>query len=191
MATRSAPTGAGSLGLEKALDGLARGIQAFRVDAQRFLAGDLLAPPEEQRLDILSMLRRLRGANLKGVAETFRLNSLEAQFNSYNELFGRRLRETETGASRHARGQQAKLLDPQKGIVVGATVEPEAVNALYQGLYLSQGKRNPKVDLERFRSMVHQQAQRIRQKTGCQEISFRVAVEDGKLKLKAKPIRGA
>lgn len=190
MATREDPPGANDQSFEKDLNRLARAIQAFRVDAQRFLAGDLLVPPEERRLEIASTLRRLRGANLKGVAETYRLNSLEAQYNSYNELFGRRLRESEVGGSRHQRSSQPKH-DPGKGIIVGTTVEPEAVNALYQGLYLSQGKRNPKVDLERFRSMVHQQAQTIRQKTGCREISFRVALEGGKLKLKAKPIRGA
>ena len=50
---------------------------------------------------------------------------------------------------------------------------------------------NPKMDLERFGAYLERQAESIRSKTGCREIQFRLAVEDGKMKLKAKPIRQA
>ncbi len=174
-------------GLESQLNQLATTIQKFRVDVQRFLAGDLHLPPDELRAEILANFRQLRSAALKGVAENFRLNSLEAQFNSYSEQFGRRLREVETAA--HARKESARHLDPGRGVVIDARLDPAAVNALYQGLYLQPEARNPSVDLERFRTMIERQAAEIRHKTGCQEISFRVVTEEGKLKLKAKPVR--
>ena len=173
---------------ERRLDLLASAIQQFRIDTQRFLAGDLKIPPDEERQQIERMLRQLRGSTLKGVAENFRLNSLEAQFSSHCDLFGRRLRQQETAASRVAKGESK--LDPDRGIVIDQGLDSTSVNALYQGLYLRSGTRNPQIDLERFRSMLGQQAAVIRSKTGCEKISFRVATEDGKLKLKAKPIRG-
>ena len=64
------------------------------------------------------------------------------------------------------------------------TIDSRAVAALYQGLY----RRNPKMDLERFRTYIERQADVIRSKTGCQDIQFRIAVQDGKVKLKARPI---
>lgn len=172
---------------ERRLDLLASAIQQFRIDTQRFLAGDLQIPPDEQRLQIGNMLRHLRAANLKGVAENYRLNSLEAQFNSHCDLFARRLRKLELGAVR-AQAEKDRL-DPERGVVIDSRLEAAAVNALYKGLYLQKGQRNPTIDLERFRSMVSQQSEMIRRKTGCDKISFRVATEDGKLKLKARPIR--
>ncbi|MEM7351774.1 MAG: MXAN_5187 C-terminal domain-containing protein [Acidobacteriota bacterium] len=172
--------------LERDIDQLAASIQRFRVDSQRFFAGDLPVPPEEQRERILAELRRLRGASLKGAAANFRLGSLEAQFQSHLDLFGRRLRARELGADGGARVTEKKdRYDATKGIVVGSKDRKEAVAALYEGLY----RYNPKMDLERFRTYIDRQTEAIRAKTGCQEIQFRIAVQDGKTKLKAKPLR--
>lgn len=169
------------------LDRLARAIQRFRVDAQRFFAGDLHQPPEELREEITADLRRLRNANLQGAAASFRLGTLEAQFNSHLGLFGRRLRQRETAGRAAEKGPG---LDPVQGVVVGARSDRGAAEALFKGLYPgAAGTAKPKMDLERFRSYIDRQAETIRQKTGCAEIRFRIAVEEGKMKLKAKPIR--
>ena len=40
-----------------------------------------------------------------------------------------------------------------------------------------------------FRAYIDRQAEAIRKKTGCAEIQFRIAVEEGKMKLKARPLR--
>lgn len=159
-------------------------IQRFRVDAQRFLNGDLPLPPEEQREKIQAELRRLRNQNMKGAAANFRLGSLEAQFNSHNDLLGRRIRQKEKGEQRRHEEAKAKgRLDPSQGVVIGKQLQPDAVKALYGGLQSSA------MDFDRFRSYLDKQAQLIRAKTGCEEIQFRVAVENGKMRLKAKPIR--
>ena len=85
------------------LDQLADAIEKFKIDFERFLAGATLIPPEEQRMKLVRDLRELRGANLRASAEQFRLASLEARFNSYTELFNRRLRDREEGRGvRHA-----------------------------------------------------------------------------------------
>ena len=39
-----------------------------------------------------------------------------------------------------------------------------------------------------FRGYLAQQIESIRLKTGCDAVQFRIATEDGKLKLKAKPV---
>ncbi len=172
--------------LDRAIERLAASIQRFRVDTQRFFAGDLKLPPDELRERIAADLRRLRSASLKGAAANFRLGSLEAKFQSHLDLYGRRLRARELGEKRLAAEVEAKRLpDPEKGVVLGPKGSPAAVDAIYQTLY----RRNPKMDLERFRTYIHRQADVIRAKTGCSDIQFRVAVQDGKMKLKAKPIR--
>ena len=38
-----------------------------------------------------------------------------------------------------------------------------------------------------FQSYLKKQASQIRKKTGCEQVRFRIASEDGQLKLKAKP----
>ncbi len=170
--------------LEREINRLDASIRKFRIDSQRFFGGDLKLPPDELREKIASDLRRLRGASRKGAAVNFRLGSLEAKFQSHQDLFGHRLRERERGEMRLSAEAEAKAPDPKTGVVLGPKADSRAVAALYQGLY----RRNPKMDLEKFRSYIERQADVIRSKTGCQDIQFRIAVQDGKVKLKARPI---
>jgi hypothetical protein len=122
--------------------------------------------------------------------DSFRLADLEARYNSYNELFNRRLRDIEEG--RHKPYHVVAFVerpryDPRSGIVFGSDVDPEAAEALYHGL-ASGVSEGPKFDLDSFQTYLKRQAAAIREKTGCNEVQFRVAEEDGKLKLKARPV---
>jgi hypothetical protein len=177
------------------LDLLADGIEKFKVEFERFLAGAILIPPEEHRMKLVRDLRELRGANLRASADQFRLASLEARFNSYSELFNRRLRDREEGrGGRHARPAPPsaalhRQLDAATGVVVTDRLEPDAVDALYQSLTRRGGSGGaPAMELTTFRGYLSQQIESIRLKTGCDAVQFRIATEDGKLKLKAKPV---
>lgn len=171
--------------LEQEINRLATSIRKFRIDSQRFFGGDLKLPPNELRERISSELRRLRSSSQKGAAANFRLSTLEAKFQSHLDLFGRRVRDRERGEARALAGAEQPAPDPAKGVVLGPKADTRAVAALYQGLY----RRNPKMDLDRFRTYIQKQADVIRAKTGCREIQFRIAVQDGKVKLKARPIQ--
>lgn len=169
--------------LERAMDALAREIDRFRIDAQRFLAGDLPLPPDELKDRLQVKLRQLRNSKARGTAHNFRLNSLEAKLNSHADLLGRRVRARERGETRRALEMEKPRHDAVQGVVVGRKVDSGAAEALFKGL------NNPSMGIEKFRGYLGRQAEAIRAKTGCSDIQFRVAVQDGKLKLKAKPIR--
>jgi hypothetical protein len=175
--------------LNKEFDRLQREIEKYRVDSARFFGGDLKIPPEDHKEQIASDLRRLRAlASRGGAAGSFRLNSLEARFNSQVDLFNRRMREQEMGGRRVVAVE--KPPDPMKdGVVIGKSAANNAVETLYKGLYLQKGQSSPAMDLERFRSYIHKQASTIQSKTGASDVQFRIAVEDGKMKLKARPIK--
>ena len=174
----------------EALDQLARDIRQLQIDFERFFNGGLPLPPEEQRTRVVAQLRNLRNLNMTSAVESFRLNDLEARFNTYNELFNRRVRDIEEGR----RGPhkvfafvEKQRFDPRGGIVFGSEVDPEAAEALYHGLAAGAGD-GPKFDLDSFQTYLRRQTEAIRQKTGCAEVQFRVAEEEGKLKLKARPV---
>lgn len=174
-----------------ALDHINRDLHQLRVDFERFFNGSLHAPPDELRGRVQAQLRSLRGVNLTTAVDSFRLGDLEARFNSYNELFSRRLRDLEEGrqpGARHAPAVVvARRFDPIQGILFGSRIDPEAAEALYQGLAASPGD-SPRFDLDSFQTYLARQVAAIRDKTGCAEVQFRLASEDGKLKLKARPV---
>ncbi len=178
-------------GLGDALDLLGRDIQQLRVDFERFFNGALPFPPEELRGRVQAQIRQLRGmSNLATAVDNFRLSDMEDRFNSYNELFNRRLRDTEEGrhaAARPAAPPESRLHDPAQGIVFGDRIDPQAAEALYQGLAASPGD-GPRFDLDSFQTYLARQVTAIREKTGCTQVQFRLAAEDGKIKLKARPV---
>ena len=178
----------GQLKLE--LERLSNGIEQFRVECARFFGGDLKVPPENLKDRLVVDIRRLRAlASKGGTASSFRLSSLEARFNSQLDLYNRRLREQEIGPRRKA--ETAPQADPARdGVVVGKKGADNAVETLYKGLYLRGNQRSPSMDLEKFRSYIDRQTQAIQQKTGASNVQFRIAIEDGKMKLKARPLKG-
>jgi hypothetical protein len=181
-----------TISVEKSIDRLAEEIAQFNVDSSRFFAGDLPLPPEELREAIERRLRGLRGRNLTRAVDRFRLSSLEARFNSYSELFNRRLRDSEEGrvvSRRAAVPASEPKYDVKKGVVIGAQPPPGAVEALYEGLVSRGGAE--KMELETFRTYLDRQRALIQEKTGCEQIQFRLTDEEGRMKLKAKPVRAA
>ena len=178
-------------GLQGEIDQLGRDIQQLRIDFERFFSGALPWPPDELRGRIKGELRGLRNSSQATAVDRFRLGDMEARFNSYNELYNRRLRDVEEGRQRVALPPPAETprFDPHRGIVVGSRLDPAAVEALYDGL--ASGKAEaPRFDLASFGDYLERQASAIRERTGCSAVQFRLAEEDGKLKLKARPLAG-
>ena len=183
-----------SADFERDLDALAAGIQQLRIAYQRYFAGDLPLPPEELRRQIDDQMRRLRGLNMRRPVDRFRFGSLEAQLSSYGEMYQRRLRAVEEGKLAPRRTAEAPRqpdtparLDVESGVAVGERPSPEAVLALFEGLR----SRNPAttMDLDTFGSYLARQVSQIQDKTGCSTVQFRLVEEEGKVKLKAKPLK--
>lgn len=171
------------------IDTLERSLNHLRVEFERYFNGALDLPPADLQYQLQVALRDVRG-RVRGSIDNFRLNTLEAKFNSYNEMFNRRVRDIEEGRSQRPRsGEAPPRFNLAEGILVSGRIENGAAAALYQGLYTESSAAN-KVDLDRFRHYLNEQAQKLRQQTGCAQVQFRLANENGKVKLKAKAIRG-
>lgn len=193
------------MSLDQHIERVGRELDALRVEFEKFFAGSRQTPPEEMREGIRGDLRRLRSYPLTQLADSFRITQLEARFNSYSELFNRRVREREEGrrtvrphsaaAAGHvgdglaADGLAADGLAADRGVTVRDAVAADDARALYDALARDRA-HPPQFDLDSFRSYLQRQAEAIRAKTGCSEVRFRLAEEGGRIKLKAKPIGG-
>jgi len=169
---------------------MARDIRQLQIDYERFFNGGLPVPPEELRNRIQTQIRSLRTLKIPSTLDSYRLGDLEARFNSYNEMFNRRLRDREEGrhpGAAHTVPVERRRYDPREGITLGGSFDPEAVEALYQGLASRPGD-GPKFDLDSFEKYLSRQVAALREKTGCDQVQFRLAEEEGKVKLKARPV---
>lgn len=175
------------------MDRLDRDIVQMRIHFERFFNGapGVTFPDlERERAKIAAELRRLRNAQLNGVEDHFRLSSLEGKFNSYSERFTRRVRQLEEGTAVAAPRRTRAEPDPSSGVVLDRDLDASAVEALYQGLHRVSDE-GPRFDLDSFRTYLGRQLSTIRNKTGCERVVFRIAEEDGKTKLKARPLEAS
>jgi hypothetical protein len=181
--------------LDQHIERVGRQLDALRVEFEKFFAGARQTPPEEMREGIRVDLRRLRTYPMTQLADSFRITQLEARFNSYSELFNRRLREREEGRRvvrplpAASGGSASDGSTSDYGVTVRGAVAADDAKALYDALARDRA-HPPQFDLDSFRSYLQRQAEAIRAKTGCSEVRFRLAEEGGHIKLKAKPIGG-
>jgi hypothetical protein len=170
------------------LDRLEQEIHQLRIEFERFFSGDLEVPPEPFRESIRGQIGSLQSST-KTAVEAFRLGALEARFHSYSELFNRRLRNREVHGGAPGRQTTRPAADTADGIVLGPHFDAGGVAPLFRHLYRDQ--RPESMDLRSFAEYLARQHQLIRERTGCAKVSFRVVDEDGKKKLKARPVREA
>ena len=171
------------------IDRLQTSVRELQIEYEKFFNGARAVPPVELQETIQGEIRWLRNANIRSVEENFRLGQIEARFNSFSELFGRRLRQVEEGRTPGVNvGERSRRSDPQQGVVVDDALDPSAVETLYHGLASGPG-RGPKFDQDSFRGYLEKQVAAIRAKTGCSKVRFRLEPEGDRMKLKAKPIR--
>lgn len=178
---------------EAALDRLDAAIRQLETDYRRYFAGDLPLAPEELENQIRAALRRLRNTPTKRAAEGFRLGALEARFNSYSEMFRRRFREREEG---RAIGRPAAFSAPstpsaptyrrEDGVVVGDSADGGSVRALWEDL--ARAGAAGSMDADGLAAYLARQTDAIRAKTGRSKVQFRIVEEEGRLKLKARPL---
>ena len=174
---------------QQRLDLLDGAVRDLRIEWEKFFNGSRAVPPEDLREQIQGEIRSLRNLNLRGVADNFRLGQIEARFNSFSELYNRRLRQSEEGRAPGVPvlAGRAPRFDPRRGVVLGETLSDEAVEALYHGLSRGAGK-GPRFDLDSFRAYLEKQVGALRARTGCSQVRFRLEPDGDRVKLKAKPL---
>ncbi|HVS15939.1 MAG TPA: hypothetical protein VMV46_18605 [Thermoanaerobaculia bacterium] len=167
------------------LDVLERRIRDLQLDYERFLAGDLAKTPVDTEAELATAVRDLR-LGARTAADGFRLSTLEARFNTYRELFNRRVRDREIGLRPRRPAEIEARPDPRDGFTVARRVDADWAAALFQGLY--GDTRSPAVDLDTFQHYLERQVDTLRQRTGCTSVRLRLVERDGKMTLRAKPV---
>lgn len=87
------------ISIERELVFLERNITALRVEYERFFGGELKRPPVQSRRTIEDVLRRTGNAEVEKAAERFRLQSLQSRYNSFVEIWDKRMRAKEEGTT--------------------------------------------------------------------------------------------
>ena len=177
--------------LEKDLETLDQALTLLKRDYEIYFSGGMKLPPLDAQRKIEREIRKLSRLTNLNFAQRFRYNNLSARFNTYVDLWNKQMRYKEEG--RTPSGGVIQLPQQEKKQVRTKSVDSQSSD--YQKLfndYLQSRQKTGEaaaVTFDKFADLISKQKQTILAKYNCKDVEFNVVVEQGKTKLKAKPVK--
>jgi hypothetical protein len=205
--------------IEEDLAKIEEGTVKLQQEWERFFSGQERKAPFESKQRLDRLIRRYVGVEIRNNVERFRFLSLTAKYNTLSDMWNRKLRAMEEGrplsssqlklmreaaadalaASSVPVDQGANGSGPGEapGPAVREVVrlstlreDEEGVKQLYEQFRAARASAGqPEVKFESFRKLIAQQRSRLLQEKEAVAVDFRIALQDGKVALKAKPVR--
>jgi len=170
-------------------------IRQLKIEWDLFFTGNRRIPPTKELDDADKLAKNLKNTGIQDNGQRFKSQSVVSNFIAMQELWKKRLRLQEEG-----RLQPRK---PARNTVMAAPPAPDTVvlsaqnggGGRLKGLFnkyltLANPDDVKSLTFESFSSRIAQQVASIIRTQGCQEVQISVRLEDGKVKLKAKPLKG-
>lgn len=193
------------------LDRLDQTIRQLQVKWDMFFAGQEKKPPNELQAQVEKLIRTYAFTEIRNNAERFRYQGLTARYNTFKELWQKRLRAREEGKAFGVHGLKADVLPPPpppgaapaapaarasgggadgEYRIGDASRDTAAVRALYNQFVIERQKLgDPSAPaFESFQQLISQQTSKILEK-GAKAVDFRLDTKGGKVSLKAKVVK--
>jgi hypothetical protein len=193
------------------LDLLENSIRQLQMAWERFFGSVEKFPPNDLQAKVEALVRKYAYAEMRNMTERFRYQTMTARFNTFNELWRKRLRAREEGHAVGVHGLKAIMPPPLDAAAAPAasaaakaarpagpeaaevrlrSAEDAGVRQLFaQFAAARQSTGEPAVKFESFQKLIAQQTTRIVGEKGASAVDFRIETKDGKVGLKAKPVR--
>lgn len=199
------------MGVLEDLELLERSLKQLQIEWEKFFGGVEKKPPLEAKTRVEALIRKYAYAELRNNTERFRYQTISSRYATFNELWNKRLRAIEEGRPMGLHGVHERHAAPPPSFVPasspsGASArasgagevrvkdpggDAEAMRSLFDR-FLEARKaagESGAVKFESFQKVISQQAARILTEKGAQAVDFRLETKDGKVSLKAKPVR--
>lgn len=194
---------------DEQLDLLEELLRKLKIQYDLFFLGVRKIPPTFERARLDAMVHEMSRVRLRDISLRFRFNTILGRYNQFRELWSRRGRERDEGPLDYRRRAAVLAQDqpekespqtpvppvtsrrPDTYVRVTDSLEGDALSALHDRVTKAQnelGKGNAPT-LEQLSSMVTRQIESVRSRHGVDTVDFRVETVDGKVRLKARPVR--
>jgi hypothetical protein len=190
------------------LDILERSFRQLQIEWEKFFGGVEKKPPTDLRARVEALIKKYAYAEIRNNTERFRYQTLASRYATFNELWNKRMRAIEEGRPMGIHGIYERRVAPPpvyappppaaRAASGGGEVrvkdpggDTAAVRSLFDRFLEARkaaGEAAP-VKFESFQKIITQQAARILNEKGARAVDFRLETKDGKVSLKAKPVR--
>ncbi len=195
------------IGVNSRLDELERGIFLLKIQYEKYFSGIERIEPLREREDIKRLIRDLTTTHITNTAQKHKYSMLRARFSSLELYIQRNLYQIERGT--HPKMQfRANLAEQRKKEVelrqrerqerrarMTALNQRQQEEVAFRAVYnryvdaRSECGQSSEVSFDSIKESLKRQSRQIKSKFNCERVKFRVAIEDGKAKMKAIPVR--
>ncbi len=180
-------------------------IRRLEAEFNMFFAGRLPRPPWETRAKVAALVKRHDQSFIRNTADRFRFESLHNRFSKFLELWERQMTNKELGrptmgarraqpppaapaeeaAPPPAKTKEKSRVHKPKEKVAEKSPADDRVKQLYEQLAEAKKQVGEKpIEMERLAALVKAQTDKFRAEG--KDVSFKVALKDGKVQLTAK-----
>lgn len=176
---------------DQVLDKFEDDVKRLKLEYDIFFNGGSNQYPQKFHEQLDADVKRLFNLPLMSYAQRFRLTTLASRLSTYNDLWQRNLRNLEEGRPLSFVPQPEPRVHRRVEISVGSEPDRESLDQLFQEYCRARervGKKEP-IDPLRFDEMVVAKVRAMQEQKSCSEVVFLVSIEEGDVKLKARPKR--
>ena len=176
--------------LDRELDDVEKAISQLKRDFEMYFAGVTRQPPNDSRAKLEKIIRKYSLNTSYSYAQRFRFSNLAARFNTYQDLWSKQLKAKEEG--KFAAGNSPIPPSREAPITKKHKKTQDKAGSLfdqYAQFREKNGEPPPNINSEKFKQMIDTQRDSLMKKYHCKDVEFYIAVEEGKTKLKAKPMK--
>ena len=170
-------------------------IRRLKIEFDVFFNGASKKPPYDTKGRVDTMIRRLGDDRTLSYAQRYRYNSLASRYNAFRDLWRRTMQGREegrdAGAAARASAKQQAVADFKRADFVcdDAHKDVELVKSLYSALVDAKkvcGEPVEDFSFPRFHRLIASQADGLKERLGCEKVSFSIDVEGGRVSFKAR-----
>lgn len=180
---------------DEQLTRLEEDIRRLKVEFDIYFNGASKRPPYDTKGRVDTLLKRLGDDRSLTFAQRYRYNSLTARYNSFRDLWRRTIQGREEGkdpvsaARATAKINEAQDIQPVSFACADAHKEVETVKHLYNSLLEAKqrcGESTEGLSFPRFHRLIASKADGIKDRSGCEKVTFSVSIEGGHVSFKAR-----
>jgi hypothetical protein len=179
--------------IEEELSELDHKLRQLKVRYDQFFHGNQKLPPTMLRGQVDRLVRKYANISMRGFAHRYRFNNMLYRYQSFSELWARKMRVQEEGdrpglAARSQHQVVEKLV--ARARVADPKSNPDQLRDIYKKFVESRqrnGNKKKPVSFDKFVRGIAGQAAQLQKSSGCAEIELRLVVKNDEVQLKARP----
>ena len=170
-------------------------IRRLKIEFDVFFNGASKRPPYDTKGRVETMIKRLGDDRTLSYAQRYRYGALASRYNAFRDLWRRTMQGREEGrdpvvaARVQAKQQAVESFKKTDFVCDDAHKDVELVKNIYGALLEAKkvcGELIEDFSFPRFHRLIASQADGLKERLGCEKVSFSIDVEGGRVSFKAK-----